>query len=274
MKSQISKITEAKLTDSQVALWYLGQEGFVIKSGEHYLATDLYLSDYVDQNCCQFVKWERLYPAPVDAEELNFLNVILCTHTHYDHADPWTLPKLAAANPTARFVVPAPAVEDIAAYGIEKDRIIAAVADQPIEIDGFTVTPVPSAHEELHTDENGNYCELGYLIDAGDTRIFHAGDMCMYDGLIERLDRVDVAFLPINGRDYFRNKNDIIGNFNCEEAVTLAKEIGAHLLVPMHHDLYEVNRVSPASFVTTLMAINPSQPYHIFAPGERIVYMK
>ncbi len=274
MKSQISKITEAKLTDKQAALWYLGQEGFVIKHGDRYLATDLYLSDYVDQNCCQFVKWERLYPAPVAAEELNFLNVILCTHTHYDHSDPWTLPKLAVANPTARFVVPAPAVDTIASYGIEKERIIAAVADQPIEIDGFTVTPIPSAHEELHTDENGNYCELGYLIDAGEIRIFHAGDMCMYDGLIERLQKIDVALLPINGRDYFRNKNDIIGNFNCEEAVTLAKEIGAGLLVPMHHDLYEVNRVSPANFVNTLMALNPMQSYHIFAPGERIVYMK
>ena len=116
--------------------------------------------------------------------------------------------------------------------------------------------------------------ELGYLIDAGEIRLFHAGDMCMYDGLLERLTKVDVALLPINGRDYFRNKNDIIGNFNCEEAVTLAKEIGASLLIPMHHDLYEVNRVSPASFVTTLMALNPTQPYHIFAPGERIVYMK
>lgn len=274
MKSQISKITEAKLTENQIALWYLGQEGFVIKHDDCYLATDLYLSDYVDQHCCQFVQWERLYPAPVDAEELTFLNVILCTHTHYDHADPWTLPKLAAVNPAARFVVPAPAVDDVAAYGIARDRIISAVADQPIEINGFTITPVPSAHEELHIDANGNYCELGYLIDAGDTRIFHAGDMCMYDGLIEHLTNVDVALLPINGRDYFRNKNDIIGNFNIEEAVTLAKEIGAKLLVPMHHDLYAVNRVSPASFVTTLMALNPEQPYHIFTPGERIVYMK
>ncbi|MBE6601479.1 MAG: MBL fold metallo-hydrolase [Ruminococcaceae bacterium] len=274
MNSEICKITEAQLTDSQIALWYLGQEGFIMKSGNTYLATDLYLSDYVDQHCCQFVDWKRLYPAPVAAEALTFLNVILCTHTHYDHADPWTLPKLAAANPTARFVVPAPAVDTVASYGIPKDRIIAAVADQPIEIDGFTVTPVPSAHEELHTDENGNYCELGYLIDAGELRVFHAGDMCMYDGLIERLKNVDVALLPINGRDYFRNKNDIIGNFNCEEAVTLAKEINAGLLVPLHHDLYEVNRVSPASFVTTLMALNPTQPYHIFAPGERIVYMK
>ena len=274
MKAETQTVQNATLTDRQAALWYLGQEGFVIKHHNAYLAVDLYLSDYVDQHCCQFVKWERLYPAPVQAEALNFLNVVLCTHTHYDHSDPWTLPKLAAANPATRFVVPAPAVRDIAAYGIDESRIIPAVADCPIEIDGFTVTPIPSAHEELHTDANGNYCELGYLIDAGELRLFHAGDMCMYDGLLDRLTNVDVALLPINGRDYFRNKNDIIGNFNCEEAVTLAREIGAGLLVPMHHDLYAVNCVNPATFVNTVSALNPTQCYHIFAPSELLVVMK
>lgn len=274
MKTDCTNFISAKLTDRQAALWYLGQEGFVVKHHEKYLATDLYLSDYVDRHCCQFVKWERLYPAPVAAESLNFLNVILCTHTHYDHSDPWTLPKLAVANPNAKFVVPAPVVNDIVDLGVPRERIVPAYADKPLEIEGFTVTPIPSAHEVLHTDANGNYCELGYLIDAGDIRLFHAGDMCMYDGLIERLQRVDVALLPINGRDYFRNQNDIIGNFNCEEAVTLAQKINAGLLVPMHHDLYEVNRVSPANFVNTLMAINPTQCYHIFAPGESYVVMK
>ena len=38
----------------------------------------------------------------------------------------------------------------------------------------------------------------------------HAGDMCMYDGHIEKLKDIDIAFLPINGRDYCRTHNDII----------------------------------------------------------------
>ncbi len=267
-------ITSAKLADGQTGLWYLGQEGFVIGSRGRFIAVDPYLSDYVDQNCCQFVTWKRLYDAPIRAEELDFLDVVLCTHSHYDHTDPWTLPKIAAANPNTKFVIPAPEVETLLSYGIARDRIVPAYADRPLMLGHATVTPIPSAHEVFHTDAEGNYCELGYIIDDGENRIFHAGDMCMYDGLVERLQHIDVAILPINGRDYFRNANDIIGNFDSVEAVTLSKLIGARLLVPVHHDLYEVNKVNPACFVDTLMTVNREQRYHIFAPAEKYIYAR
>lgn len=267
-------ILSTRLTDQQTGLWYLGQEGFVIGSKGSYIAVDPYLSDYVDRNCCQFVKWERLYAPPMSPDALNFADAVLCTHTHYDHADPDTLPRIAASNPHTVFVIPAPEVAVIEGYGIPRERIIPAYADKSITLGGFTVTPIPSAHEVLHTDEHGNYRELGYIIDDGENRIFHAGDMCMYEGLVERLQRIDVAILPINGRDYFRNQNDIIGNFDPVEAITLSKIIGAELLIPVHHDLYAVNQVNPAVFVDHLMKINRTQKYHVFAPGERFVYMK
>jgi L-ascorbate metabolism protein UlaG (beta-lactamase superfamily) len=268
-----SDILNLDLTDRQTGLWYLGQEGFVVSNRKKMIAIDPYLSDYVDQNCCQYVEWKRLYPAPIAAEELDFLEAVLCTHTHYDHADPWTLGKIASANEKTKFIVPAPEVDTVAAYGIDKSRILPAYADQPIHLDGFTITPIPSAHEVFHTDEAGNYRELGYMIDDGSTRIFHAGDMCMYDGLVQRLCNIDVSILPINGRDYFRNANDIIGNFDAVEAVTLAKIIQTDLLIPVHHDLYDVNKVDPAYFVNTLMTINREQKYHIFVPGEKYIYM-
>ena len=271
---QKEQILRTALTDQQAGLWYLGQEGFIIGHRDHYLAVDPYLSDYVDQNCSGAVEWKRLYDAPIAADGLDFLDAVLCTHAHYDHTDPWTLPKIAAANPATVFVIPAPEVDTVLSYGIPRERIVPAYADQTLTLGHFRVTPIPSAHEVLHTDADGNYHELGYLIDSDAARIFHAGDMCMYDGLTARLTDVDVAILPINGRDYFRTSLDIIGNFDAVEAVTLAKTVGADLLVPVHHDLYEVNRVSPAYFVDVLMKIDPTRKYHIFAPGERYIYAK
>lgn len=270
MKITAKDIVNCTLHKSQVGVWYLGQEGFLFKSKNTYLAIDPYLSDYVDKNCSELVKWKRLYAPPIQAEELSFLNVVLCTHLHYDHTDPETLLKLANSNPYTRFVVPAPAVKTVAGYGIGKERIISAFANQPLILDGFEIFPLPSAHETLHMDENGNYCELGYVVKMNGKTIFHAGDMCMYDGLIEAVKpfAVDAAFLPINGRDYFRNRDDIIGNFTCEEAVLLAKEIGAKRLVPMHHDLYAVNKVRTAHFVDAIEELDTYRRYHIFAPGE------
>ncbi len=274
MKLTEKEILACQLHSKQVGIWYLGQEGFLLKSGNSYLAVDPYLSDYVDTHCSDFVKWERLYEPPICAEELCSLDVVLCTHSHYDHADPITLKQLAKNNPTTKFVVPAPEIATITAYGIKAENMIPAVAWEKIEVADYEIIPVPSAHEILHMDENGNYKELGYIIRTNGKTFFHAGDMCMYDGLVESLKayEIDVAFLPINGRDYFRNQNDIIGNFNCEEAVQLAKEVGADMLVPMHHDLYAVNRVRTAHFVDAVEMLDPYRKYHIFAPGE--LYIK
>ncbi len=267
-------IMNVKPTDGQTGLWYLGQEGFVIGAKESYLAIDPYLSDYVDQNCCQYVQWRRNYPAPIAPEALNMLDGVLCTHSHFDHADPWTLPKLAKANPKAKFLVPAPEVDTLAAYGIEKEKIIPAVAGIAVTVGAFTVTPVPAAHEVLHTDAQGNYYELSYIIDDGSNRVFHGGDMCLYDGLTDWLKNIDVAILPINGRDAERNANDIIGNMDCREAVMLAKEIEAKMLVPVHHDLYEVNKADPEDFVNAVRKIQPLQNYRFFMPGEGFIYGK
>lgn len=268
------QLTQGLCKETQVGIRYLGQEGFLFQSGESFLVTDPYLSDYVDRNCCRDgVNWQRLYAPPVEASQLDFLDVVVCTHAHYDHADPDTLSQIAKCNPKAKFVIPAPEVDTIAAYGIPRERIVPAVAFEKLTLSGFEIIPIPSAHETLQKDENGHYYALGYIIRTRGKTFFHAGDMCMYDGLVEAVKpyRVDVAFLPINGRDYFRTRSDIIGNFNCEEAVLLAKEIGADMLVPMHHDLYEVNRVRPAHFVDAVENLDPFRKYHIFAPGERYI---
>jgi len=273
MKDLKNSIPKTELCGKQVGIWYLGQEGFLFKNKDSYLAVDPYLSDYVDRNCCEYVQWKRLYEPPAAPKDLAFVNVVLCTHSHYDHADPDTLSVIAENNPNTKFVIPAACVNTVLKYGITRENVIPAVAFEEIETDGFKIIPIPSAHEGLNTDENGNYCEVGYIIKANTQTFFHAGDMCMYDGLIESLKTfdVDIAFLPINGRDYFRNRADIIGNFNCEEAVLLAKEIGAEMLVPMHHDLYEVNSASVESFVGAIKKYDRFRRYHVFAPGELYV---
>ena len=60
-------ILTTKLTENQAAIFYLGQEGILLKYHEQYLLIDPYLSDYVDRNCStETLKWVRRYPAPID----------------------------------------------------------------------------------------------------------------------------------------------------------------------------------------------------------------
>ena len=59
-----------------------------------------------------------------------------------------------------------------------------------------------------------------------------------------------------------------------DEAIELAVSTGAELLVPMHFDLYEVNRVSAACVAQCLEQSGGNLCYHIFRPGERFIFEK
>ena len=268
-------ILDTTLAENQIALFYLGQEGFLFKYKNTHILVDPYLSDYVDKNCCsENVKWVRNYPAPIEADSLDFVDYVLCTHTHYDHTDPYTLEILAKVNPNAVFIVPDFAKELVAGYGIHPNNIIGAVCDTTIACGDCVVFPIAAAHEELHKDNNGNYMELGYKIMFGSTSLYHGGDCCLYDGLSDSLKNINIMMVPINGRSYYKLKDDIIGNMTIEEAVILAKECNADMLIPMHYDLYSVNCVNPANFVDYLYTYNPKQKFHMFVPGERFIYQK
>lgn len=264
---------QTHLSDRQIVLFYLGQEGFLIRYQDTYYLIDPYLSDYVDRNCStDQVKWVRRYDVPVRPEELDFVDYVFCTHGHYDHADPDTLQALAAHNKKAKFIVPEPIRETIQSYGIDASSLIGAAAGQKLSLGPCDVIPVPAAHEELHTDEQGNYKELGYKMCFGNTTLFHAGDCCIYDGLTNLLGQIDILMVPVNGRSYYKLQDDILGNMNAVEAVLLAKKIHARLLVPMHFDLYDVNCINPAHFVDCLYNINPGQAFHMFSVGEKYIW--
>lgn len=263
IKSLAEEMRSTVLPSGFAAFWYLGQEGFLIKLAGKYILADCFLLD---------MPGTRIYPPVMKAEELDFVDYVFCSHGHLDHTDPETLGKLPKVNKKARFFVPKPVVEKALSLGVPAGALTGVDADETIELDGLRVTPVPAAHEELHRDARGSYVELGYVFEVDGIKIYHAGDACVYDGLSERLGKLDVAMLPINGRDYYRLKRNCIGNMDVTEALTLAREAEAKLLIPMHYDLFPGNTVNPARFVDTLYGEFPGQRFKLFQTGERFIY--
>ena len=276
------RILNTESTNFPLTLYYLGQVGFLIRYSGKTLLIDGYLSDYVDRHfATEQVPWRRRYPAPIVPEDLDFVDFVLCTHDHADHTDPDTVKGILSVNDHARFYGTHAVAARLAEIGVPADRITPLGNDETVLLfDNTRLTNIPSAHEELHPDENGNYREGGFRIDfdvCGQNRIslYHAGDCCPYEGLEERIGNVDVMILPVNGRDYYRlHEQNIVGNFDCVEAITLAKRCHADLLLPVHIDLYDINALNPAVFVDTLEHHNPAQKYHMLRPGERFIYCK
>ena len=75
---------------------------------------------------------------------------------------------------------------------------------------------------------------------------------------------LDVALLPINGRGPERR---VAGNLDGREAATLAREIGAKLVIPCHYEMFEFNTESPDEFVGECRRLQ--QPSTVLRAGER-----
>ena len=75
---------------------------------------------------------------------------------------------------------------------------------------------------------------LGYVVEIGGIRFYHAGDGLVYPELPAALAALapDVLMLPINGRDYMRESAGIVGNMNEAEAAWLCAQVGALLRHP------------------------------------------
>jgi L-ascorbate metabolism protein UlaG (beta-lactamase superfamily) len=113
------------------------------------------------------------------------------------------------------------------------------------------------------------------VVSAGGVRVYHAGDTILFDGLVERLRelRIDLALVPINGRDDEREAQGIVGNMDAHEAARLASDIDADAVVPIHWDMFAGNPGDPAAFVaaarTTVIVPLHVRPFVYTAPAGR-----
>jgi L-ascorbate metabolism protein UlaG (beta-lactamase superfamily) len=263
-------VSSAKDRPDQLHLWWLGQSGYLMQWQGHHLLIDPYLSDSLTKKYAGTNKPHvRMTERVIAPERLDFVDLVTSSHNHTDHLDGKTLIPLLKANPRLTVIVPRANVGFAAErLQVEPERLTPIRADgDAIQIAPFTFHAIPSAHETLEQDENGDHRFIGLVIQVGKWTIYHSGDCVLYHGLGKRLKewKIDLALLPINGRDPSRG---VAGNFNGEEAVTLAKEIEAGLVIPCHYEMFEFNTVSPAGFMQSAKDLN--QPYRIMKYGQRI----
>jgi L-ascorbate metabolism protein UlaG (beta-lactamase superfamily) len=178
-------------------------------------------------------------------------------------------------------VLPEPLRDEAIALGLPPERVIGAQPDQPLDIDGVLIYPLPARHGVNVADaytfgENvgdGHTRYLGYVVEVGGTRLYHSGDCVPYAGQAEQLKKlaVDVLCLPINGRDFYREtEGNIVGNMDFREAARLAADVEAQVLVPMHWELFEANRGFPGDLVTYASQHFPSLSVLVMGRGARI----
>lgn len=188
----------------QLKLSYLGHSGFIISNGKK-IAIDPY-------NVSQEAEKEKV-------------DLILITHSHYDHCSIKDIQKLSKKGTI--IVVPVDAqskighVEDVEMQVIE-------VGDE-LEFGEIKIVGVPAYNldKEFHPKNEG---WLGYVVKMNNVIVYHAGDsdnipeMAKLSGYGKDGNKF-VALLPVSGTY----------TMNAEEAVEAAKIISPSIVIPMHY---------------------------------------
>lgn len=145
---------------------------------------------------------------------------VFITHAHYDHWSPNDIRKLikndtvvVATNgcenlnlPTNAFII------------VEPGRILTVAGIRVKTVPAYNVKP-----ERLNYHPKQNNW-VGYILEVGEARIYHAGDTDFIPEM-KNLTDIDVAMLPIGGTY----------TMDVKEATQAANVINADVTVPMHY---------------------------------------
>jgi len=268
----LERLRQLAVPEGAVGLSWLGQAGFILRAGGTTALLDPFLAPYRG----------RAYESGLAAGLAEGVDLVLCTHEHVDHFDAESAPAIATASPGAMFVVPTPIVDMVTEAGVAPDRVVGLQPGETVELAGLGIGAVPAMHGVTMQDaygfgeslSGGLVRFLGYVVDAGDVRLYHAGDTIHFEGMETTLRElvIDVAMLPINGRDPEREARGIVGNLTEREAAWLAKEIAAGVVLPMHYDLFERNRGYPAHLVQSVERDHPGVPVLVPVRDEPFVW--
>lgn len=254
-------------------LTYLGQAGILLEGKRSTILIDPYLSNFVvEGGYGEAEQFNRNFPPPILPENLPRIDVVFVTHDHADHCDLPTLMTISARYPECRFVGSVAVRNNLSKTSIHPGRLLSPMVKVVEGIPGLEFLAIPAAHYEVKLDQlSGEFLYLGYLIKHDGVVLYHAGDTILHSQLIASILsakwNIDVACLPVNGRNKRRDELGIVGNLRVDEAISLAISIKSRIMVPLHNDLFTINQDDPEMVRKELSRVTELTTWQML-PGE------
>lgn len=254
----MDEIRRFPVPTKSVAIWWLGQNGYIFKSPEGTLAgVDLYLTD----SCADLhpgLNLSRRVPVLLKPEEAN-VHVFACTHNHQDHTDPETIRGLRNKD-TIEFVGPRPSCNVFRNEAVEEGRIVPAWPDCEIECRDIKLRGTFA----LPTDDT-DLNHMGFVFEIGSgPKVYVTGDTDHCELLYSaRRHSPDLMITCINGG---------FNNLSHWEAADVADKIRPRAAVPCHYDMFPDNSANPKQFEAALKVKAPEVGYQELVHGKPFVF--
>lgn len=247
--SLMEEIKHFQVPRDSIAIWWLGQNGFIFKTPEGTtLATDLYLTDSAAERHQELgLDLHRQVPVLIEPEELE-VDLYVTTHSHIDHADPETIRRLRHKD-VMQFIGPHESCDIYRREGVEESRIVEVWPKREVEFRDIqlkTTFAMPTDATDLN--------HVGYVFRfSNGQKIYMTGDTDFTELLFAVADeKPDVVITVINGG---------FNNLSHWEAAELVSRIQPKIAIPCHYDMFPDNSINPLQFRAALRLKAPGVVY-------------
>lgn len=232
-RTYMQSIRECEVPADAIAVWFLGQNGFLLKDARGPLiGIDLYLTNSCAASFAHLpFRLDRQLPIFIEPEDLD-VDVFLTTHSHQDHADPETLRRMSKTGRT-RFLGPFDSMRVYRECGVPESSCTLVHPGELLELGSTKIKPTFA----LPTDAS-DLNHTGMLIEfENGLRFYNSGDTAWAERLPDLLPAdVDVCAICINGGFH---------NLAPKEAAAIAKALRPRHVIPCHYDMMVNNVGSP-----------------------------
>jgi N-acyl-phosphatidylethanolamine-hydrolysing phospholipase D len=186
--------------DVATATW-IGHSTVLLQAGGLNILTDPMFSERAFP--VQWIGPRRIMPPALGVESLPPLDVVLLTHSHYDHLDKSSVKRLVRLHPDATWVAPL----ELGAYlrGFGARNVVELDWWQRAEVRGVSVTATPARHfSARRLGDRNKTLWCGYAVEVAGRRIYFAGDTAYhpeFGTIAERCGPFDFVMMPIGAYD-------------------------------------------------------------------------
>ncbi|MBM7567290.1 L-ascorbate metabolism protein UlaG (beta-lactamase superfamily) [Paenibacillus sacheonensis] len=230
---------------SDPTLTWVGHSTFFIQLGGLNIITDPIWAE-------KLAFHRRLSAPGINIADVPPIDVILISHSHYDHLNIASLKQLTGSK---MLIVPVGLADKLRRKGFSS--IIELDWWQSAVVRGVTFNFVPAQHWTRRTLVDTNSSRWGgFVVESKDApTVYFAGDSGYFEGFKEvgsRFANIDVALMPIGAYDpeWFMSAQHVTP----EEALQAFRDTGARHFVPMHYGSYKLADDTPREALDRLEA--------------------
>ncbi len=280
-----NKIKNPVRPDARLSALWIGHATVLLQMDDKIIITDPFLTETAGE----FAR--RVIDPGIDIENIPACDLILLSHSHFDHLNLGSLSILEEkSGKKGKLVFPNDMENYLPDYKMKTVRLgnnsgySSGIVGESRIIDGVKVTAVYSQHWGGRYGIDGylwgDKAFTGYVLEYNGMTVYFAGDTG-YDSLkykqLGKQFNIDLAFIPIGPCADCKQ----CGTFNHVfpvDAVSLFNDIGARWMVPIHYGTLHFAQADPMEPLYAFREITAKDEdpgrFKILAIGEQVVLLE